>query len=271
MMGGRRPGGEARSGRRRPPGARLTTTPRRHPHRPRRPLPDRRERAGQRPPAAARRAAAATPTAPEHDWTAAASTSIPLLRPAGTPRPRVAELDDATSPGGPERSPLLPLVDAGPAGLAIVYAPGRRLRRPRERRSPAGVGRRGGPLRETAMANLAAWSGDGALDRRAVRRAPPAVLGHGRGLGRRADPAPGRPRACSRPSSAAAAACSSACRTGTCSSPARCAAGDAEFAAHFADVRLEQSGRRRRADRRRVFELVGGQPGRVRRPRTPTA
>ena len=59
---------------------------------------------------------------PEHDWSAAAGRIYPLLRPAGTSGVAVAELDAAALAEEGMKSHAQPLVDEGPAGLAVVYA-----------------------------------------------------------------------------------------------------------------------------------------------------
>ena len=59
---------------------------------------------------------------PEHDWDAAASLLYPLLRPAGTVGLAVADIDEAALAADAARNHSQPLVDEGPAGLAVVYA-----------------------------------------------------------------------------------------------------------------------------------------------------
>jgi hypothetical protein len=97
--------------------------------------------------------------APEHDWTAAADHVYPVLRPAGTHGTMLAELDEAALAQEGLKKHALPLIDAGPADLAVAYA----LREPAydvlvnaDHLLAWGVG--ADQLRETAMANLAAWS-----------------------------------------------------------------------------------------------------------------
>jgi hypothetical protein len=58
---------------------------------------------------------------PEHDWTAAASSVFPVLRPADTPGPRLADLDSARLRQEGVRTHAQPVIDNGPAGLAIAY------------------------------------------------------------------------------------------------------------------------------------------------------
>jgi len=61
-------------------------------------------------------------TAPEHDWTAAAAIIYPLFRPVGTHGLSLAELDLAELATQGSKSHAQPLVDEGPADLAVVYA-----------------------------------------------------------------------------------------------------------------------------------------------------
>jgi len=98
--------------------------------------------------------------APEHDWTSAADHVYPVLRPTGTHGTMLAELDEAALAQEGLKKHALPLIDPGPAGLAVAYA----LREPAydvlvnaDHLLAWGVG--ADQLRATAMANLAAWSG----------------------------------------------------------------------------------------------------------------
>lgn len=105
-------------------------------------------------------AADASPAAaPEHDWTAAADHIYPVLRPAGTHGTMLAAVDEAELAQEGLKKHALPLIDPGPADLAVAYA----LREPAydvlvnaDHLLAWGVG--ADQLRETAMANLAAWS-----------------------------------------------------------------------------------------------------------------
>jgi hypothetical protein len=58
---------------------------------------------------------------PEHDWHAAATAVFPVLRHADTPGPRLADLDPARLRQEGTRSHAQPVIDDGPAGLAIAY------------------------------------------------------------------------------------------------------------------------------------------------------
>jgi hypothetical protein len=58
----------------------------------------------------------------EHDWAAASVHVFPVLRPEGTHGTMLAEVDsDALAAEGLKKH-ALPLVDPGPAGLAVAYA-----------------------------------------------------------------------------------------------------------------------------------------------------
>jgi hypothetical protein len=59
---------------------------------------------------------------PEHDWTAAASRLMPLLRPMGTSGASLATIDREHLREEGLRSHAQPLIDQGPAGLAVAYA-----------------------------------------------------------------------------------------------------------------------------------------------------
>lgn len=95
----------------------------------------------------------------EHDWTAASVHVFPVLRPEGTHGTMLAEVDPDTLAAEGLKKHALPLVDPGPAGLAVAYA----------LRSPAydvlvnadhllAWGIEADTLREAAMDNLRAWS-----------------------------------------------------------------------------------------------------------------
>ena len=58
---------------------------------------------------------------PEHDWAAAAASVFPVLRPADTPGPRLADLDPARLRAAGMRTHAQPVIDSGPAGLAVAY------------------------------------------------------------------------------------------------------------------------------------------------------
>jgi uncharacterized protein YtpQ (UPF0354 family) len=104
-------------------------------------------------------AGASSALAVEHDWTAASAHIFPVLRPEGTHGTMLAEIDaDALAAEGLKKH-ALPLIDPGPAGLAVAYA----------LRSPAydvlvnadhllAWGIDAATLRETAMDNLRGWS-----------------------------------------------------------------------------------------------------------------
>jgi hypothetical protein len=97
--------------------------------------------------------------APEHDWTTAQVHVFPVLRPAGTHGTMLAELDATRLAEEGMKKHALPLIDPGPADLAVAYV---------LRQAAFDVlvnadhllawGLDAAQLRETAMANLAAWS-----------------------------------------------------------------------------------------------------------------
>jgi hypothetical protein len=102
---------------------------------------------------------ASQPLTVEHDWEAAADHVFPVLRPAGTHGTKLAEIDSDQLAQEGLKKHALPLIDPGPADLAVAYAL-------REAAYDILVnadhllawGIDADRLRETAMANLAAWS-----------------------------------------------------------------------------------------------------------------
>jgi hypothetical protein len=98
--------------------------------------------------------------AAEHDWETAALHLFPLLRPAGTPGARVKDLDVEHLQTRSNIPHSAPLVDEGPAGLAVVYAVqanGFDVITSADHVLAWGVGIE--TLRDTAYRNLATWSG----------------------------------------------------------------------------------------------------------------
>jgi len=96
---------------------------------------------------------------PEHDWGAASAHVFPALRPRGTQGMPMDELDAARLAHEGTKTHALPLLDNGPADLALVYV----LRQPAydvvvnaDHLLTWGVGV--DALRGAAMANLEAWS-----------------------------------------------------------------------------------------------------------------
>lgn len=96
---------------------------------------------------------------PEHDWAAASERVFPALRPSGTRGTPLDDLDEARLQHEGMKKHALPVIDPGPAGLAIVYV----LREPAydvvvnaEHMLTWGV--EAEALRAAAMGNLAAWS-----------------------------------------------------------------------------------------------------------------
>lgn len=104
-------------------------------------------------------AGASPALAVEHDWAAASVHVFPVLRPEGTQGTMLGEMDADTLAAEGLKKHALPLIDAGPAGLAVAYA----------LRSPAydvlvnadhllAWGVDAAALREAAMDNLRGWS-----------------------------------------------------------------------------------------------------------------
>jgi hypothetical protein len=103
--------------------------------------------------------AEAASLAPEHDWETAAARVFPALRPTGTHGTPMDELDDARLVHEGTKKHALPLLDRGPADLALVYV----LRQPAydvvinaDHLLTWGVDV--DTLRSAALGNLAAWS-----------------------------------------------------------------------------------------------------------------
>lgn len=95
----------------------------------------------------------------EHDWTAAIDHVFPSLRPGGTHGLPLDEMDESRLAHEGVKKRALPLVDPGPAGLAVVYV----LREPAydvvvnaEHLLTWGIEAQA--LRDAAMGNLRAWS-----------------------------------------------------------------------------------------------------------------
>jgi hypothetical protein len=59
--------------------------------------------------------------APEHDWTAASSRILPLLRPPGTAGTSLGTLDRASLAVEGMKQHALPVIDPGPADLVVAY------------------------------------------------------------------------------------------------------------------------------------------------------
>ncbi len=108
---------------------------------------------------APREADASPATAPEHDWASAQEHVYPVLRPAGTHGTMLAEIDATRLAEEGMKKHALPLIDPGPADLALAYVL-------REAAYDVLVnadhllawGVDADELRATAMANLATWS-----------------------------------------------------------------------------------------------------------------
>jgi len=95
----------------------------------------------------------------EHDWSNAQGHVFPVLRPAGTHGTMLAEMDAEHLALEGLKKHALPLIDPGPAGLAVAYV----LREPAfdvlvnaDHLLSWGVA--ADQLRDTAMGNLRSWS-----------------------------------------------------------------------------------------------------------------
>jgi uncharacterized protein YtpQ (UPF0354 family) len=97
--------------------------------------------------------------APEHDWTAAKVRVFPALRPSGTHGAPLGEMNESRLAHEGTKKHALPVVDLGPADLAIVYVL-------REAAYDVVIdadhlltwGIDAETLRDSAMGNLRAWS-----------------------------------------------------------------------------------------------------------------
>ena len=134
----------------------------------------------------------------------------------------------------------------------------RRLRHRRQRRPPAVVGRRAGRDPGRRDAQPRPLVGDGAVDRRDLRRPAAHQLGHRRRLGRRPDPAARGRRPPRRPSSAPHGRILVGLPERHLLTAGSLRPDDDDFAALFADFVVEQSGGADEPIDRRVFELVDG-------------
>jgi hypothetical protein len=196
---------------------------------------------------------------PEHDWAAAASSVFPVLRHPDTPGPRLADMDAARLRQEGTRTHAQPVIDDGPAGLAIAYV----LRATSfdvlvNADHLLGWAIEPDQLRERAMRNLGDWSGtapwtdelsgarrllssatgDGGDAARILLADVRRYLGDELGIGGRVlVGVPDRDMLIA-----------GAYRTG-----------DADFATLFADFVAEQSGGADEPIDRRIFELVAGE------------
>ena len=203
---------------------------------------------------------------PEHDWTAASAVVIPVLRPAGTVGLRIGEVDRDDPRRERQQGPY------PAAGERRSVRPGRRLRaardglrRDRQRRaSPRlerGAGgrprRRRWPIWPPGRPS-APWSDE------VVRRSPPAELRHGRRDGRCRGSSCPRSASISPASSARPGGCWSGCPTDTCCWPGRSDRATTTSPRSSATTSIEHSAEADEPIDRRVFELRGSGPGRVR-------
>jgi hypothetical protein len=98
-------------------------------------------------------------SAMEHDWNTAQGHVFPVLRPAGTHGTMLAEMDAEHLALEGLKKHALPLIDPGPAGLAVAYV----LREPAfdvlvNADHLLGWGVAADQLRDRAMSNLRSWS-----------------------------------------------------------------------------------------------------------------
>ena len=203
--------------------------------------------------------AASAIDSPEHDWEHAKDLIYPAFRPVGTQGLAIDAFDHEALAGQGAMSHAQPMLDVGPRRPAgRLHARRRRVRHRRQRRPPDVVGRDGRRDPGRGDAQPVALVGDGAVDRRDLRRPTARQLGHRPWLGRRADPA-ARGDGPSRD------------RTGAVRARARRSAGAASADGGLAVARrtpsspgcsptfvLEQSGGADEPIDRRVFELVDG-------------
>jgi len=103
--------------------------------------------------------AASIAESPEHDWGAASSLLLPLLRPSGTQGMAVTDVDATALAADTMRSHSQPLVDEGPCELSVVYAiPGQGFDVIVNGDHLLSWGVTIEAIQDAAMANLAAWS-----------------------------------------------------------------------------------------------------------------
>lgn len=102
---------------------------------------------------------AAVALTPEHDWSAAQTVIVPVLRPAGTVGLHVDQVDRAALVANANKAHTLPLLSDGPCGLVVTYAlpaSGFDVLVNGEHLLSWSV--EAEAVHATAMANLAAWS-----------------------------------------------------------------------------------------------------------------
>jgi hypothetical protein len=197
-------------------------------------------------------------TTPEHDWSVARDVVFPILRPPGTTGLQVAGIDVAQMREESARTRNQPLVDEGPAGIAVVYVihgeaydvivNGEHL---------LTWGIEPSEIQDTAMANLAAWSAGAPWtdEVSGERRLLSSDSGDGWDAARILLPDV-RDHVADELASAGRILVGLPERHLLVAGPLR--EGDDEFARLFADFVLETSGEADEPIDRRVFELVEG-------------
>ena len=166
----------------------------------------------------------------------------------GTP---LAEIDDASLAQEGLKKHALPLIDPGPADLAIAYAlreAGYDVLVNADHLLAWGVGR--GPAAGRPMANLAAWSATAPWTDELSGERRLLSSDTGEGATRRGSCSPTCAAHLAGECGGAGAGARRHARTGTCSSRARSAPATREFAAPVRGVRGRRRRRRPRADRR---------------------
>ena len=197
--------------------------------------------------------------APEHDWAAASSRVMPVLRPPGSQGTAIAGLDREALVREGMKSHASPLLDDGPAGMPIAYA---------MRAESYDVlvnadhllawGIDPAVLRATALENLGAWSADAPWNDElsGERRLVSSETGEGGDAARILLPQV-RQYLASELGGSGRVVIGVPDRDLLLAGTVR--PGDEEFADLFGDFCLEQSGGADEPIDRRVFELVEGE------------
>lgn len=197
--------------------------------------------------------------APEHDWSAAATKIMPVLRPAGSHGTALAGLDRESLAREGLKSHASPLIDDGPADLSIAYA----LRAESydvlvNADHLLAWGIDPPALRSTALENLGAWSSEAPWNDEVSgeRRLVSSETGEGGDAARILLPEV-REHLAAQLGDGGRVLVGLPDRDLLVAGTVR--PGDEEFAALFADFVVEQSGGADEPIDRRVFELVDGE------------
>ena len=198
--------------------------------------------------------------APEHDWTAAAGRIMPVLRPFGTTGTNLAGLDREALAREGMKTHASPVIDAGPANLAVAYA----LRGDSydvlvNADHLLSWGIEPAALRSTALENLGAWSSEAPWNDEVSgeRRLVSSETGEGGDAARILLPEVRRHLAAELGSDGGRVLIGLPDRDLLVAGTVRL--GDEAFATLFADFVIEQSGGADEPIDRRVFELVDGE------------